>query len=695
MPAIIDVAPNTDLLQRVQALWRGQSDTLGYLPDGAFDQYARKRTILAAVDEVGALLGYVLFRQSRGGTAAITQLCVEPQVRGRGVARVLFDGMRDRVPHCYEITLWCRRDFDANRLWPRLGFIPVGEKRGRGKGGKRLTKWRYELQELPLLAAMSSRVVTDVVPVVIDANIFFDLDPKANGRDESRALEADWLKEYIELHLTDEIYHEINRREIETDRKRQRVRVDSFPKAQTRKQRATTAFEQLRTMFPTWTKENDVSDLQQIAKTIAADITFFVTRDGPLLDIAEKVADVFELEIVSPHQLILEFDQLKRNAEYRPRRLMGLNLVESKVFGDDISTRIADLIHEGQPAPEPRKQTEAKLRDILADPLRFDLTCVHTREGELLAAHAIERTGADVARLKLLAVAASDLGRTAARHFAHQIAVKLSREGRKVIVADDFINGERVTEALSEAGFFEQDGHWVKLAMPMIASAADASHEVEWIGAAYPECYPTTQNVAITLRVLREGADVQPHLQVERALWPLKLTGTGLPCFIVPIQPQWAEQLFDDLPQGNLFKNSLLTLRPENAYYRAAKPHVLGAPARVLWYVSTDAPGAMALRANSYIDEVVVDGPKEVFRRFRRLGIYSWNEVFKTAEFDLSKKVMAFQFSKTELFRNPLTWDRLQGILLKHLGKKNPLVSPVEIPEDCFLELYRLGMYGA
>jgi hypothetical protein len=103
----------------------------------------------------------------------------------------------------------------------------------------------------------------------------------------------------------------------------------------------------------------------------------------------------------------------------------------------------------------------------------------------------------------------------------------------------------------------------------------------------------------------------------------------------------------------------------------------------------------MALRANSYIDEVVVDGPKAVFRRFRRLGIYSWNEVFKTAEFDLSKQVMAFQFSKTELFRNPLTWECLQGILLKHRGKKNPLVAPVEIPEDCFLELYRLGMYGA
>ncbi|MBK9262634.1 MAG: hypothetical protein IPM54_22870 [Polyangiaceae bacterium] len=229
----------------------------------------------------------------------------------------------------------------------------------------------------------------------------------------------------------------------------------------------------------------------------------------------------------------------------------------------------------------------------------------------------------------------------------------------------------------------------------MVTRATDAVREIERLGAAYPECHTTAQDVTITLRVLREGPEVQSHLRIERALWPLKLIGTGLRCFIVPIQPQWAEQLFDDMPQGNLFKNSLLTLRPENAYYRKAKPHVLSAPARVLWYVSTDAPGAMALRANSYIDEVIVDVPKEVFRRFRRLGIYSWNEVFKTADYELSNEIMAFQFSKTELSRNPVAWDRLQETLLKHVGKKNQIISPVEIPEECFLELYRLGMYGA
>ncbi|MBK9262633.1 MAG: GNAT family N-acetyltransferase [Polyangiaceae bacterium] len=455
MPNLVVAAPNSELLTRVQEMWGVHRATLGFLPDGGFDEYAKAGAIIAAVDSGGRLLGYVLYRVSRKRIAAIAQLCVAPDARRRGIARQLFEGMKERVADCYEISLWCRQDFEANDVWPRLDFIPVGEKPGRGKERKPLTKWRYELQQLPLLAAISASTATDAVAVVIDANIFFDLDPDGNGRDESRALEQeDWLEDHIELCLTDEIYHEIKRRSAEADRKRQRARADGIKKVRAPEQRMTEVFARLQVMFPDWNTENDISDLRQIAKTIAANVTFFVTRDGEILDIAERVADQFDLEIVSPHEIILKFDQLRRNAEYRPRRLMGLDLIESKVWGEDVSARIADLIHEGHPAPEPRKQTEAKLRDLLAYPERIEFACIRAREGDLIAAYAIERVNEDIARLRLFAVTASDLGRTAARHFAHQIAVKVSGEGRRVIIAKDLVGGARVSEALSEAGFF-------------------------------------------------------------------------------------------------------------------------------------------------------------------------------------------------------------------------------------------------
>jgi len=69
-----------------------------------------------------------------------------------------------------------------------------------------VTIWRYELNRLPLLAAMD-KPRDDVMPVAIDANVFYDLDPQgSDAHEESKALAADWLGGFIELCLTEEIY---------------------------------------------------------------------------------------------------------------------------------------------------------------------------------------------------------------------------------------------------------------------------------------------------------------------------------------------------------------------------------------------------------------------------------------------------------------------------------------------------------
>ncbi|HRI72351.1 MAG TPA: GNAT family N-acetyltransferase, partial [Polyangium sp.] len=112
MPNLVVVAPNSELLTHVQEMWGVHRSTLGFLPDGGFEEYAKAGTILAAVDASGILLGYVLYRVSRKGIAAITQLCVALDARRCGIARQLFEGMKERVADCYEISLWCRQDFE-------------------------------------------------------------------------------------------------------------------------------------------------------------------------------------------------------------------------------------------------------------------------------------------------------------------------------------------------------------------------------------------------------------------------------------------------------------------------------------------------------------------------------------------------------------------------------------------------------
>jgi GNAT superfamily N-acetyltransferase len=696
---VVVVEPQTDLLMRVRNLWRRHSDTLGFFPVGAFDDYASKRCILAAVDADGVLLGYTLFRITHRRQAMIAHLCVDPEVRGRGTARHLFDALKPLVSNCDDILVRCRRDFAASALWPRLGFVSVGEQVGRGRTAQVVTIWRYELNRLPLLAAMN-RPRDDVVPVVIDANVFFDLDGAAGTvtHEESQSLLADWLGGFIELCVTEEIYNEIDRHEDPSNRERQRTRAEQFRRLPTDKIREEKALTELEDLFPTWTSDSERSDARQLARAIAGGATFFVTRDGPIRDEADKIYDRFELVIVSPFELVLRFDELRREDAYRPRRFISSGLKKGKPRGIDDLERIADLWGVGQPSPEPRRRTLARLRDMSSDPERYEFSCITDNDETFLAVYAIERPKPDVLRIPIFAVADSTIGRTAARHFTEKLTMLAASEARVVIAVQECAGGKRIEEALSDAGFMKDGAHFIKLALPCVARAIDLALELDLVGSRHVEA----RNVATWAAAhLRSGGDcfpprpeILPH--VERALWPAKILGTALPCYIVPIRPHWAEQLFDiELARHSLFgADPRLAMNSENAYYRAARPAILNAPARLLWYVSQDPayPGAKAIRACSYLDEVLVAPPKDAFRRFQRLGVYRWADVFRVAKSDLTKDVMAFRFSKTELFSRPVAWEILQTELGRAGGKGSQLQSPLQISESCFLELYKLGM---
>jgi GNAT superfamily N-acetyltransferase len=700
MVVVVEVDAASKLLFRVQELWRGHSDTLGYLPEGGFDEHARKKCILAAIGDDGSLMGYVLYRTTHRRQAAIAQLCVNPAARGKGVARRLFEAVKDRVSNsCDDLRVCCRRDFDAYSLWPAFGFVPVRELPGRKKGTTKTT-FRYELNQLPLLAIIENRRPDDTMPVAIDANIFFDIDDDtgSTGREESKALQADWLEEFIELCVTDEILNEINRREDPAERARQRSRVEQFRLLPISKAHEDQIAAELQQQFPTWISDSAKSDIRQLAKTIAGRVTYFVTRDGRVRDQAVDLYERYSLVVVSPFELILRFDELRRDEEYRPKRFITIGLQTVKPRKPDDIDRIANLIHVGQPISEPRRRTLSRLRDILADPDRFATTCITANDGSFVAAYAIERPSPGVLRLPLFAVAGAGLGRTAACHFAEKLATIASAEGRNVVEVADEAGGERVEEALAGAGFSKEGNLWIKLVVPVVATAEEITAKIARIAAQHPETRSLVGRVTEHLQPGAESSTIRLEAlaQVERALWPAKIIGTGLPCFIVPIQPRWAKDLFDtNFADRMLFgADPQLTMNPENAYYRASRPRVLSAPGRVLWYVSQDKAyhGSMAIRACSYVDEVAIAKPKDAFRRSQRLGVYTWKDVFKVANEDLEQEIMVFRFNKTELFKRPVAWKRVQEVLRKHIGKESQLMTAVEISETCFLDLYGLGI---
>ncbi len=398
-----------------------------------------------------------------------------PAFRGRGIARHLFDQLKSRCWDFYEIRLRCRRDFPASALWPKLGFVPVADRPAKGKGAL-LTVWRYELAGLPLLRMVAEKRHTHAVRVVIDANIFFDLDEEGTGHEESSGLVADWLGDFVELNLTDEILTEINRRESEHERNYQRARAESFPRVPRDAAREEQILPIVRALLPVDSRPSTDSDARQLAMTIAAGVTFFVTRDGNILDVADELYEKFDFRAVSPHELILRFDELRREEEYRPKRLfLGPDVRAARPRPEDLE-RMADLLHNGQPSTEPRRHTLGRLRELLAAPNAVDATCIEKGD-ELLATFFVDRSVPGTLRVPYLAVSPSPLGRTAARHYAEYLATIATSEGRQLI--EIRAGGPRVEEALSDIGFSTEGDTWVKIALPMAADAASVAAAVD------------------------------------------------------------------------------------------------------------------------------------------------------------------------------------------------------------------------
>jgi hypothetical protein len=255
-----------------------------------------------------------------------------------------------------------------------------------------------------------------------------------------------------------------------------------------------------------------------------------------------------------------------------------------------------------------------------------------------------------------------------------------------------------ILQALSADGFVSDSTGWVKLAPAVAETRSGLLGHLQSIATTHGELMPQVERFSLAL-----GGDGELPLatavDIERLLWPAKIVDAAIPTFLIPIQPVWAQELFDTKLSDQTLFGALkrLTLNREGVYYRARRPPVLSAPGRILWYVSRDKAGAIqdtsAIRACSRLEEVVVGKPKELFRQFRRLGIYEWKHVLKVARGSEEQPLMAVRFSDTELFATPISLKELRSTYAA-LGKGLMLQSPSRVaPPELFAQLYRDGMH--
>ena len=684
-------------LAEVKRLWRENSDRLGFFPDGAFIESVHRREILVAL-QGGLCCGYLIYYKSKRGKVGIRHLCVAESFRGGGIARLLVEDLRSRTKTCLGIGLYSRRDFPAWNLWPKLGFVPISEKMGRGRDGGILTHFWSSNSQAGLFGHRPPD--DERLDVVLDANVFYDLDDKTrNGAEESQGLLADWLDPLIRLCITAELFNEIHRQSDPRLRAERLRTANNFERLECSTDDFLLIEAEVRALLGDPRTDRDSADVRQVARTIASRATVFVTRDEPLLGHADKLYEKYGLNVVRPSEVVGRFDELRNEPAFQRERLAGTRIEKRRLPRPDES--LAATFRESTKGEKLKSLTQ-RINTFLAVPDRYNCFVVSdasSPEGpKPLAFYVTEAEGRSLIRIPLFRLASSirstRLAGTLFRTLLAGIVEQACRSHTGAVIFDEPVSDPAWPGALHDSGFVPTGPAWAKLGVRLASQPEGIGRAIRSaLAEAGLECDRFS-----AIAELAASGDIRQNpvvaAEAEHLLWPAKILECGIPSYLVPIRPGWAVDLFDSgLADDRLWGADVdLALNPESVYYRSARNSPFASTGRLLWYVSQseDEPRSKKIRACSRLAECVVAPAKDLFRRYRRLGVYEWKHVLDTAKEDPQGAVMALKFDDTERFLNPLRWDDFQAII-RPMGVNTNLQSPIEIPETAFVEIYERG----
>ncbi|MGV9652154.1 GNAT family N-acetyltransferase [Streptomyces sp. NPDC003554] len=672
-------ADDEKLLAAVIDLGDRNRKTLGFLPHAAFRQAAQAGTLLAAVDG-GRLAGYALYGLP-ADRVRLTHLCVEDAYRGQGVNGDLVEEISKRHRDRLGIVLKCRKNYGLEKMWTRLGFQVRTEVDGRGEAREPLVVWWRSHGHPDLFTDLES---TALVSAAMDCNVFADLHSSygRNGSEETKALSAEWLTGLLELVVLPQLVDEIHAITQNTERRAQfhaleRYRQPALEQVdfeQMRRALIEAAWEELGLEIPR--ADNDLEDLAYVVQARAAGVPYLITRDAGLLELSPVAEKVCGVRILRPADIVLAIDELRRKQVYQPGSVLGTALTTTAVPAGQEQQQTVFL---NKPNGERQKAFKARLRDLAARPDQWNRQQIVDGDGHLLAlyCHGIRNGELHVPLLRVNEQ--HPLGPTLARQLLFLLRQRCRAEHAEVLRLTDPHPQRAVLAAAEEDAFQPVGTERVALVLDQITDTASLDARVASIAA----------RLGLDLPGFNGPLPAAAASAVEHAWWPLKITDAQLPTFLVPIRPKWAYELFG-FPEGLLTRDNQLGLSREHVYYRS--PHSRGesAPARILWYASTDkSAGVSAVIGCSRLEQCVTDSGPRLYQQFRHLGVYQRKDVLETCD-PRTGEAMALRFSDTALFPSTVSYRRLVELGARH-GQNVNVQSVFKISPQLFRALYEEG----
>ncbi len=661
---------NSDDLRAVDDLMKRNGRTLGFLPAEALLEYLRRGHVLGAKIGSDRLNGYLLYAPTQS-RFRIVHLCVSQESRGNGIASRLLEELKGLATTQSAVTLSCRRDFAAHSMWPKLGFVSIGEKPGRSAAGHLLTLWHLTLNPISQmdLGLFKAKASDETVDAIIDAQVFFDLsDPDSDESERSKALLSDFLVDSLNLWTTDELLNEINRNDDPKQRRIWRERIRLFPHVTFSSHLFDTLHGRLKAILP-YRTDSQGSDIRHLAKAAASDVNVFVTRDHLLLKKAQDISDITNLRVLSPTELIIELHELFEGQSYAPDRVSGLRLGWHRVtVNDRASLTVDSFLNEG----EGQRQLRDTLDRYLERPNEYQCELLKA-EGNDVAVRIVHTTPK-----RTVTVALARVARTADRSLfgrflvADAIAKAVEKNGDMVEFELAGLTPSLIPD-LTEMGFTRCEDAFTKFCFSSCLSRDETLQKIDTL---LPQLETSSANVS--------------DRDLERLCAPVSLN-TNQNYFLVPIRPGYALSMIDrQLSSSDMFGGDpSVLLRWDNVYYRKATTShkMLKAPGRILWYVSGSQKEIVAV---SHLDEVVVDTAKELLRKYRRFGILGWEDLYQMCAGDTAMELMALRFSHTFVFRR-----RIPLAVVREVYKEDAsgltVQGPTSMPASRFQKLFKLG----
>lgn len=685
-----------------QSKWMGDvlklgdasKNTVGFMPEQGFYDYARKGHIAGLIVE-DELVAYVMFRFKKEAII-IVQLCVADQYRGQGFAKQLIDMLmareKDYISH---MRLSCRRDYNLENFWYTLGFTPVDERPGRAtKQTTVLTTWVRVNPECHNLFAAKADTQTVKIPVVLDTNIVIDL--CNNVECEAASLNQSFLSNYVEFYITNDVWTEINQSNDTNSRQLHREFISQrFLLAE--KFDSELYFEVMRVLNERKkvTKySNTWFDMSHIAHAISFNAEAFVTNDAEWLNtpISEWIFDQYGLHILSPGEFVKSIDEIASPTDYSPIKLIGLGLEYREMQSSDYPSVVETFYKK---YGDQRKSTfKRALRGWMAQPQKYNILIV--RKKDIVINLSVYTAEDDVEKVVVFLINEKGISPSIQDSFVKRIAFMLLDKANKTnmqyIVVDKACVPFDMIDTMRECGYLDNGTELVRVLSKKILCPEDLEKPTGLI-----DSNPLSIAIKRYVDSAKRGEIVaaKATIELEKALWPLKISTSTVPCYIVPIKAEYAKQLFDeDLSNTHisLFDNEKAepALSIENVYFKSCSHSIGNFPARILWYVSqSDYIGTGAVRASSYLDWVEVGDRRDLYKKYKRLGVLDWHELQTVG--GKKSRIAAYGFSYTEQFDKPVYLDAVRKILDR---QNEPFQSFREISSLQYLKIYQQGIQG-